>query len=436
MKVIEIPIKDVVVKAHRRLDVEYVKELAQSIKNSGLRHPISVNKLPDGKYLSLGGGHRVEAYKLLKREFIPATVEEVDEVDAELIGIEENLLRKDLTKLERDLSIKRREELLKEKGERAKRGRQNKCDTVSHLKKTKDLAKENRLSARSIQRAIKNVKDLAPEAILNIINTDVANSPGEYSKLVKLPSELQIEVTNKIKTGECSSIKKAIGRLYQLEREKKYHGTPFPLVSEIKLFTGDCREQPVEKESVDLCLTDIPYLTENAPEWHSYANWIHGGLKPGGYCITYAGQYHLYKIAEAFLSKFSSYWVIACIHQGRCARFQPRKVICCWKPILVFAKESIKSQERYFRDVLDVGKREKSDHKWQQSVAEAEKLIEIFSKPGDLILDPFAGSGTTAIAAIKKKRRFIGIDIDPECIKTTELRIKELHAGIEKGGNK
>ena len=40
------------------------------------------------------------------------------------------------------------------------------------------------------------------------------------------------------------------------------------------------------------------------------------------------------------------------------------------------------------------------------------KILSIWSKEGDLIFDPFSGTGTTAIACIKEKRRFIGCEID------------------------
>lgn len=47
------------------------------------------------------------------------------------------------------------------------------------------------------------------------------------------------------------------------------------------------------------------------------------------------------------------------------------------------------------------------------------------SKPGDIVLDPFAGSGTTGAVAVKEGRDFIGIEINPTYSKMTEQRIQE-----------
>lgn len=41
------------------------------------------------------------------------------------------------------------------------------------------------------------------------------------------------------------------------------------------------------------------------------------------------------------------------------------------------------------------------------------EYIKHYSKPGNIVLDPFAGSGVTAIEAIKLKRKAIAIDLDP-----------------------
>ena len=59
-----------------------------------------------------------------------------------------------------------------------------------------------------------------------------------------------------------------------------------------------------------------------------------------------------------------------------------------------------------------------------------EKLIEpcimAGSAVGGVVLDPFFGSGTTGVVAVKNNRKFIGIDINPEYCKTAQMRINEI----------
>lgn len=51
------------------------------------------------------------------------------------------------------------------------------------------------------------------------------------------------------------------------------------------------------------------------------------------------------------------------------------------------------------------------------------RLIQLYTYTGDIILDPFIGSGSTAIAALKAGRKYVGYDIDPAYIKLAEKRI-------------
>ncbi len=51
------------------------------------------------------------------------------------------------------------------------------------------------------------------------------------------------------------------------------------------------------------------------------------------------------------------------------------------------------------------------------------RLIQLYTFKGDVILDPFVGSGTTCLSAIKDKRNYVGYDIDPEYVKLAERRI-------------
>lgn len=52
-------------------------------------------------------------------------------------------------------------------------------------------------------------------------------------------------------------------------------------------------------------------------------------------------------------------------------------------------------------------------------------FIRLFTKPGDVVLDPFIGSGTTAVAARKLGRQFIGIELKPEYFELAEAAIAE-----------
>lgn len=54
-----------------------------------------------------------------------------------------------------------------------------------------------------------------------------------------------------------------------------------------------------------------------------------------------------------------------------------------------------------------------------------ERLIEVLSETGMLVLDPFAGSGTTAVACINTKRRYIGIEKLEKYCKTSRERVKD-----------
>jgi DNA modification methylase len=54
------------------------------------------------------------------------------------------------------------------------------------------------------------------------------------------------------------------------------------------------------------------------------------------------------------------------------------------------------------------------------------RLIQLYSFKDDIVLDPFMGSGTTAVAALKSDRKFVGYEINKEYIELAEKRIKPL----------
>ena len=56
----------------------------------------------------------------------------------------------------------------------------------------------------------------------------------------------------------------------------------------------------------------------------------------------------------------------------------------------------------------------------------ARRVIRLYSYVGDVVLDPFAGSGTTCVAAKCLKRRYVGFDISPEYCALAEKRLAEV----------
>jgi DNA modification methylase len=54
------------------------------------------------------------------------------------------------------------------------------------------------------------------------------------------------------------------------------------------------------------------------------------------------------------------------------------------------------------------------------------RLIQLYSFKGDIVLDPFMGSGTTAVASLKSDRKFVGYEINKEYIDLAEKRVEPL----------
>ena len=63
-------------------------------------------------------------------------------------------------------------------------------------------------------------------------------------------------------------------------------------------------------------------------------------------------------------------------------------------------------------------------HPNEKPLALVARFIELHAKPGDLVLDPFMGSGTTAIAALQRGCKFIGIETDAEHFETAVARVR------------
>lgn len=85
--------------------------------------------------------------------------------------------------------------------------------------------------------------------------------------------------------------------------------------------------------------------------------------------------------------------------------------------------------------VAPVGSNAKGiDHPAQFPVALVKPLIKTYCPDGGTVLDPFAGSGTTLLAAIDLERDYYGFDINPEYCELARQRVGNRQASVVKAG--
>jgi site-specific DNA-methyltransferase (adenine-specific) len=84
---------------------------------------------------------------------------------------------------------------------------------------------------------------------------------------------------------------------------------------------------------------------------------------------------------------------------------------------------------RNLRTVWDINTRAYRDAHFATFPPElVQPCIQLGSREGDLVLDPFMGSGTTGLVALNMERRFVGIELNPDYVRIAENRLTVLHA--------
>lgn len=177
--------------------------------------------------------------------------------------------------------------------------------------------------------------------------------------------------------------------------------------------------------SVDAVVTDPPYPKEYLGLWEPMAKECSRLLKPGGWMLVYSGQLFMPSVLSSLSAHLTYRWCIALLH-AQSQIVWPAHSLAQWKPIFVLQNGLVNERGTPIRrDVLKPRGMDKRFHEWGQNYFESVELLDQFTEPGDIILDPFMGAGTTGVACIKSDRHFIGIEIDPVHHATAQGRIEE-----------
>ena len=274
----------------------------------------------------------------------------------------------------------------------------------------------------------------------------VVSLSGQVRRLIRRPTllaqgkgelETALEITNKMPPDQLPNKIIGIRRGGRIMREYESRmalENPEPL-PELPL-SLDIREEKfqtalddIPSETVGLIVTDPPWGTSWS-EWSDLGDLGQRLLKPGGAFICLCGHSALPAAMDGLRHHLNYNWLLAIRLGGAHAPNYPAKMTSFFTPVLYFSKAAhrhigmppdfIESEEGM---IIEGSGEEKTYHIWQQGLSEIKVLVEKFSCPGDLVVDPCLGGGTTAVAAHELGRRFIGCDRDPAAIQATKRRL-------------
>lgn len=212
-----------------------------------------------------------------------------------------------------------------------------------------------------------------------------------------------------------------------------------------KVIEGDCKQvlPTLPSESVDLVVTDPPYLVgykdrsgrtianDTTPEsvLGAFTD-LYRILKPNTFCVSFYGWnridafYNAWRTAGFYAvghlvwhkSYASSRGFLRAHHEQAylLAKGRPAKPV---EPI-----EDVRQWEYTGNKV----------HPTEKAVSVLKPLIDSFSPPGGLVLDPFAGSGSTLVAAALARRRYLGIELEAKYCRLAHRRL----AGVARFRNR
>jgi DNA modification methylase len=200
----------------------------------------------------------------------------------------------------------------------------------------------------------------------------------------------------------------------------------------IDLRLGDCLEilPTLPDKSVDAIITDPPYGIDKADWDGDVWDLLKGAadecariIKPEGVCFWFCSIRYLPKALEATAAipyRWQFIWYASNNMQHGDIGFAK------YTPCLVLSHGKAWRNMQDLRNVAIPPKPVKNiGHPTQKPIDLIKYLVEKTTKEGGVVLDPFIGSGTTAVACVELGRDFVGCELKPEYYDLAQRRIAE-----------
>lgn len=221
----------------------------------------------------------------------------------------------------------------------------------------------------------------------------------------------------------------------------------------------------IPEKSVDLILCDLPYGT-TACKWDSIIPfeplWEQYGriAKPNSPIVLFSAQPFTTKLINSNFKNFRYCWYWKkrnvtgfsyaryqpmrciediCVFYKKMPKYKPQGLVKLEKPRVrngkkkndgVYDSESLSNPHKSFftnfpKHLIEFPKDANNVHPTQKPVALLEYLIKTYTSAGDTVLDNCMGSGSTGVACVNTKRKFIGIEKDNKYFETAKQRIND-----------
>ena len=234
------------------------------------------------------------------------------------------------------------------------------------------------------------------------------------------------------------------------------------IIGDCSLFHADSLEmmRTWAGDDVDLIVSDVPYkLTsggqtegglherfggggvydnsgnffEDCPDWSEFMPLLYKVLRDPGHCYTMSDGRNVRSMlntAEDSGFRFHNllYWDKRTVTPNRWYMKNAEFVGFFFKG-KAFAINNCSSKQG-----VEMAHRDESEHPTEKPVMLMKNYIENSSQPGQTVLDPFMGTGTTGVAAVMSGRKFIGIEISERWFDVACDRISRAHEEIKRDG--
>jgi len=225
-----------------------------------------------------------------------------------------------------------------------------------------------------------------------------------------------------------------------------------------RIYNMDCMGgvKSIPDGTIDLCVTDPPYLIETqggglyAQQDKQYVkelNDIKDGFRTeilDELCrvmkriniYIFCSQKQIIPLTDYFVTKRGCNWNLLCWHKDNPVPACGNKYLTDTEYLLFFRQKGVKlygnfdTKRTWFNTPLNQADKEKWGHPTIKPLGIVRTLVFNSSEEGQTILDPFMGSGTTAIACIKEKRHFIGFELSKDYYDKACKRIKAEQAQL------